>query len=485
MGSVALLGGAAVSAALLALGRRAGTAALLGGAALIALAFLAGGALRQTSGADAALALALLGLLAAARPGLRWGGLALLGAAGLLGLLAGGLALPAAALAGREPVAALVALALPVVAAAASLLPGNARGIGLAAGLLVAGLGVAISAGVPAAGFWLSAGALSGFGLGVAGLAAAGAAGATGATEAARRGGFGIALGFLVLALLARPAGLAWIGLAGTAAVAAGGRGAARRNVLLFAPALGLGLGLFGMALGGAAGRVFVVLGLGGLGALPLIAPWRAGGGGPVCALVGSLLPFAALLRLHALAPGGGADLAGFGLAGLLACAALAQASRTAAARLGALQAAMNALALFAFGLGDPLAAAGGLLILGTTALLGLGLAARFGADRPAPGSLIGLARAALVGLPPFAPFTGLLLIAAAAVARAPLLVLPLGLGLFLAGAALADWPGGPTSGGRGPARLLLGAALVLALLGGVCLPLAGSAWLAAAGAAR
>ncbi len=375
---------------------------------LVAWGLLSGRALRLLPGQEAALAVALVALAGLGRPGWRRAGGALIVAASLLGWIAGGAPLPAGPWLRGDP-QTLAALA-------------------------VMGLVALIGPPVPRP----------------------------------ARARFALTLGFGALALLAAAPLPAWLGLAGMAVLGAG-----RRRVALALAGYGLAPALFGIALGGRAGAVFLVIGLGWLAVLPLARPWQAGSAGPAGparALAGRVLPLAALLRLHALLPGGSAAAAGLGLALLLAGAGSVWSARNGAGRVGAAAAAMNAVALFGFGLAGRAPHLGAFLILAGAAPLAASLA-RGAATRP--GWLGPLGRAALVGLPPFAPFAGMMLIATAAAARGGGLVLPLALGIGLGALGLLRAERRPAVAAGRAGGLALAAALAVALAGGVLLPLA------------
>ncbi len=263
-----------------------------------------------------------------------------------------------------------------------------------------------------------------------------------------------------LLALLAGPPSLAWIGLA-TAAAA----GLLSGRVMLLPAAAGLGLAGLGVALlqapgGRAVGFVLLLAGCG------LLAMTQAALAVPAVALV---------LRGQGLVEAGaGPPLLAVGL-GLIAAAALA--SRTDRAGLTGLAAAGPGLALFAFGLGGPAAAAAGLLSLAASCL-----AQGAAAAQPQPRWLRAANLAALAGLPPFGVFAGWVMVLTETARRAPPLCLPLGAGLAACAWTMLRQPPDPLAGPPDPLRSA-SAGLQLAALAALGLGLlpGAQAWLAAA----
>lgn len=322
-------------------------------------------------------------------------------------------------------------------------------------------------------------------------LAEAGAAGRfpDGRAPAA---GYPVLQGAQALALSATDPAFAWVGLAvaggaGAALVAASGdrRGAAAAWRMLLIGGAGLALALLGVAMAGgvrggapatglsALGFVLLLLGYGALAGLAPLNDWLprsvASAPPPVAAAVAGLLPPAALhalVRAMAAGPEGGplppaALLAGVGAATALAAARAAWRRPGAGAKgaVGWCVAGLMGFAAVGFGLGG---AAGGL----AGVLLLVGAPFCTGAALLGPGGRAGaLGRAALAGMPPFAPFVALALLLSAVAALRPGLALPLGAVVLAAtaaqlGAAGRPWRGAGSPGGgsadRGLARLLL-----------------------------
>jgi len=213
---------------------------------------------------------------------------------------------------------------------------------------------------------------------------------------------------------------------------------------------------------------VFLLVGYGTKAGLVPLHAWlpdaEAEGPLPICAVLSGLLLNAALLAVlraktivgahpDALAPG--PFLMTLGLASLL-LASLALWRRRDARRLFAWSSIEHmGLAAFAFGLGGPMASLAGLIhLLGhslvkSAVFFGVGAASQIKgsqkmadisgltASHPALGWGLGLGIAALAGMPPFALFASEFRLVSEAAARNAWLILPLGLGLLTAAAAL------------------------------------------------
>ncbi len=302
--------------------------------------------------------------------------------------------------------------------------------------------------------------------------------------------GFPLLQGAQALALLAGDdAAVGWVGLAvgvgaGVALVARSGGGNGRRafavawRMLLLCGA-GLALALLGVVLSAQGGRApgassglsalgFALL-LVGYGALAGLAPMHAWvpravavSPPPVAAVVAGLLPPAAL---HALvraaaaasagaAPSGGlprpaAFLAAVGLATTLVAAFAAWRGRRTGAAVGWGVVGLLGLAAVGFGLGGAAGSlAGVLLLLGLPFCVG---AAVLGAA--AGGPVAALGRVSLAGMPPFAPFVGLVLLFSAVAALPAAVALPLGSAVLLAAAAQLGTAAGPGRGGASAGR--------------------------------
>ena len=208
--------------------------------------------------------------------------------------------------------------------------------------------------------------------------------------------------------------------------------------------------------------------------------------------LMGSILNagLVILLRLRgvvAATPGTlapGPLLMALGLATLLAAAFALRPRRDGRRFLALSTIAGSGVAAFAFGLGGEATLAG--LVLLTAATLATTAALSLVAGPRALGLTFVAALAALAGLPPFGLFAGYFLLAVATLRTLPWLMIPLGLGLAVAGWAVAMRLAGlgPPAPDRGPgwtaqapAWLHLAALLILGLA--ATGPLA--AWLAAA----
>ena len=213
---------------------------------------------------------------------------------------------------------------------------------------------------------------------------------------------------------------------------------------------------------------VFLLVGYGTKAGLVPLHSWlpdaEAEGPLPICAVLSGLLLNAALLAIlraqsivgaHAAALDPGPFLIGFGLASLL-LAAFALWRRRDVRRLFAWSSIEHVgLATLAFGIGGVVANLAGIVhLLGhalvksavffavgaATQLKGSRQIADIGglvASHPALGWGLALGIAGLAGMPPFALFVSEVRLVAEAVAQFPWLVLPLGLGLLVAAAAL------------------------------------------------
>ena len=213
---------------------------------------------------------------------------------------------------------------------------------------------------------------------------------------------------------------------------------------------------------------VFLLVGYGTKAGLVPLHAWlpdaEAEGPLPICAVLSGLLLNAALLAVlraktivaahpGALAPG--PFLMGLGLASLL-LAALALWRRRDARRLFAWSSVEHmGLAAFAFGLGGATASLAGLIhmlghsLVKSAVFFGVGAASQIKGSQkvadigglttshPALGWGLALGIAALAGMPPFALFASEFRLVSEAAARNPWLILPLGLGLLTAAAAL------------------------------------------------
>jgi hydrogenase-4 component F len=213
---------------------------------------------------------------------------------------------------------------------------------------------------------------------------------------------------------------------------------------------------------------VFLLVGYGTKAGLVPLHSWlpdaEAEGPLPICAVLSGLLLNAALLAVlraeaivganpGALAPG--PFLIGFGLLSLL-LAAFSLWRRGDARRLFAWSSIEHVgLATLAFGIGGAVANLAGILHLLGHSLVKSGVFFAVGAaiqlkgsqrierigglaaSHPALGWGLALGIAALAGMPPFALFVSEVRLVAEAAARQPWLVLPLGLGLLVAAAAL------------------------------------------------
>jgi hydrogenase-4 component F len=297
-----------------------------------------------------------------------------------------------------------------------------------------------------------------------------------------------------LLALLANPPFLVWLGLAAASLAAIAGTGlahgrpamlAARRALLL--GGISLQLALLGVVLatdaapGGLApvGLVpaFLLLGYAGLGGLAPLFVWtQALAAAPMltAAQLGPLAAasLAALLRLRLASAG--LDLQAWLLVSLgLATPLLAALGprptnrRSAVALAGAAQCGVAAVA---FGVGSASAVTAGLFHL---TLLVIALAALLLTDNAAgrPAALTRTAAlASLAALPPFGLFTSAYLVSVAVVGRTPWLALPLGVGLLLnARLMLGHMVAAPRSGAaRSPLLPLLPAWLLLTLVLGL-----------------
>jgi hydrogenase-4 component F len=213
---------------------------------------------------------------------------------------------------------------------------------------------------------------------------------------------------------------------------------------------------------------VFLLVGYGTKAGLVPLHSWlpdaEAEGPLPICAVLSGLLLNAALLAIlraqsilganpAALDPG--PFLIGFGLASLL-LAAFALWRRRDARRLFAWSSIEHVgLATLAFGIGGAVASLAGIVHLLGHALVksavffAVGAASQIkgsqkiadigglAASHPALGWGLALGIAGLAGMPPFALFASELALVAEGAARLPWLVLPVGLGLLVAAAAL------------------------------------------------
>ncbi len=323
---------------------------------------------------------------------------------------------------------------------------------------------------------------------------------------ASGRGGFAsrrhVLVGLLLLATLAADTRIAAVAVLAAALAASwlarGWSAAAGRRVLLVAGA-SAALAMAGSALLAdspakpALGLVLVLAGYGGLAGLLPPGGWlatallRAPDGaadGAAMLLAGAMpcVPLVLLLRLRQAQPDLMPLLVAVGLTALLLASVGLWRSRRGGRRMLALAtAAQGGVAAVAFGLGGPAATFAGLLHL-LLAALGRSAACR-GLGTPGPYRKAALL--ALSGLPPFGPFSSLILVLWATIGRAPLLALPLGIGAVLAMAgvlrpspeAVAVRPAGAALLRLAPAWLPLAAAAVL----GLAMPGAVLAWLRAA----
>ncbi|HEX4261947.1 MAG TPA: hypothetical protein VHY76_12695 [Acetobacteraceae bacterium] len=319
---------------------------------------------------------------------------------------------------------------------------------------------------------------------------------------ASGRGGFAsrrhVLVGLLLLATLAadtRVAAVAVLAAALAASWLARGwsAGAGRRVLLVTGASAALALAGSALLAGNRAeptlGLVLVLAGYGGLAGLLPPGGWLATAAlrapdGAAMLLAGAMpcVPLVLLLRLRQEQPELMPLLVAVGLTALLLAAVGLWRSRPAGRRMLALAtAAQGGVAAVAFGLGGPAATFAGLLHL-LLAALGRSAACR-GLGTSGPYRKAALL--ALSGLPPFGPFSSLILVLWATIGRAPLLALPLGIGAVLAMAgvlrhspeAVAVRPAGAALLRLAPAWLPLAAAAVL----GLAMPGTVLAWLRAA----
>jgi hydrogenase-4 component F len=352
---------------------------------------------------------------------------------------------------------------------------------------------------------------------------------------------FLLLLAALLLAVLANNLGIAWIAMEAAllaAAVATGvpaSAGAVAAGVrLLLVGGVGIALALFGSILLYLAARpvlgpgvaamswgaladaspiapaalldaafAFLLIGYGTLAGLVPLHLWlpeaMAEAPMPVAAMLAGAMPAAALvpiLRTRALlasnaaAVAPGAPMIALGLASVLFAGFALWRQRTLLRCIAFAAIAQTGVAIFAFGLGGKAAHFAGLMHLTLLALAAsaavhgsawLSQNGAAGARTPGP-----LTRAAgllaLAGLPPFGLFASLFLIFAEAVRQAPLLAVPLGVGVAVSGVGLA-WriaarakPGGL----RGMALAPIWLHFTLVLLAGLAMPGAVVAWFAA-----
>jgi hydrogenase-4 component F len=213
---------------------------------------------------------------------------------------------------------------------------------------------------------------------------------------------------------------------------------------------------------------VFLLIGYGTKAGLVPLHSWlpdaEAEGPLPICAVLSGLLLNAALIAIlraeaivgaHPATLASGPFLIGFGLVSLL-LAAFSLWRRRDARRLFAWSSIEHVgIATIAFGVGGPVANLAGILhLLGhalvkSAVFVAVGAATRIkgsqkvadigglATSHPALGWGLALGIAGLAGMPPFAIFVSEFALVAEIAARAPWLILPLGLGLLVAAAAL------------------------------------------------
>jgi hydrogenase-4 component F len=305
-----------------------------------------------------------------------------------------------------------------------------------------------------------------------------------------RRAMSAVLLAALLLALLADSLLLAWLGLAATLALLVvalrrDGEAAAGRRLAVLGGA-GAALALAGELLLAApadpslmaAGFALLLLGGGTLAGLVPLHGAMTGLPDGLPSAFGGLLAAAALVALRRVLAGHaalGAPLLGLGLLTLLLAALAARRQADARQALAMAWHGQLGVVAFAFGLGGEAATFAGLLHL--TLLLLTRAALALDAGRAA--RIAGLA--ALAGLPPFGLFASSFLIVTATARQAPLLAVPLLLGLGLSAWALAariaELRPAPSSAAAGPGDVV---ALLLLATGaglGLAMPAPAVAW--------